>query len=263
MNSRHRKVVVALCLVAAGSIPVRSQVPTSALNRLSSPVDTVRVRAFYELRTAAIAAAGPGAAQQPRTAVLAERAKRDPQLGRALIALLHHENDLVRMSPTPSASDVMEYRVDLAVTVARMHDPTSVDDLLIWVSTGGPVCDALASFGETAVPGLMGVLESNELTHRLAAAWVLGRIAGDTTRSISTSAKAVIRTGLLSTLSREPITEVRLQAVSALAAFSDNDVRDTMERLAASDTAKESGRGLAPRFPVREAAKAWLLKHPR
>ena len=124
--------------------------------------------------------------------------------------------------------------------------------------------DAVISFGEVSVPGLMAALTDTAETQRIAAASDLGRIASDSTRSISASARAAIRTALLHVLNGdERVIEVRLNAIYALLTFTEGDVRSTMVRLAVSDTLSASSAAYRVRYPVREAAKAWLAKHPR
>lgn len=249
-----------LLISSALSASAGAQAAAPVLDRLASPIDSIRAHAFYELSASARSAEGSrnGA---PWTAALAERAKNDQQLGRAIIALLHRENELMIASPSRAAAIDMDYRIDLAVTVARMRDPASVSDLMVWVSIGGSVADALTSFGEVSVSGLLTELRRPEVTHRMSAALVLERIASDSVKSISGSARAAMRTGLVQLLAGEPEVRVRVGAVLALATFSDDDVRRTMERLAVSDPGTEPWPTNAVRYPVREAANAWLAKH--
>lgn len=248
----------ALYLIVAAPMLAGAQTPPVTLQRLASPVDTIRIHAFYALRASATPT-GSG-----RESLLADRARHDRQLGGALIALLRRENQLMRTGASSASigwDNLMDYWLDLSATVAAMRDPGAVDALIPWVSTGGVVRDALISFGEVSVPGLVTMLADPERTQRMAAASDLGQIARDTTRSLSASARAAIRAGLLRVLQDEPVMAVRLEAVGALASFSDNEIRQTMERLAVADTATCSF--CRVQYPVREAAKAWLAKHPK
>lgn len=266
MTRSYSSSMVALCLAIVGLRSACAQTAPATLTRLASPVDSSRVHAFYELDRIARTAIGARATQGPRTAVLAERAKGDRQLATALTTLLHRENELLRTgvrSASMNPDDLMEYRIDLAVTVARMRDPTSVNDLMPWVGGGGAVRDALISFGEAAVPGLIAELTNSEWEQRTTAASTLAVIAGSAPHPLSPPAKASVRAAFLRVLENESDTFVRVHAIDGLATFSDDEVRSTMERLATSDPATDPSRTDAVHYPVREAAKAWLAKHPR
>ncbi len=139
---------LALILCVPGSLIAQGMaIPTA---RLESPVDSVRMNAFYALQAAAYD--GRRHPDKPQTTFLADSARVQPALAATLIKLLEFENALVAAAPAGSLSqDYLEdYYTTLQITVARMRDPASAAALMPGITLA---IEALASFGDVSFPG--------------------------------------------------------------------------------------------------------------
>ncbi|HUF49382.1 MAG TPA: HEAT repeat domain-containing protein [Longimicrobiales bacterium] len=157
---------------------------------------------------------------------------------------------------------MIDYRLDLVTVVAKIRDPRTVGLLLPWLQNGGEAQSAIISFGEVAVPELIRLLDDTNQHQRWGAARTLGMIANSSRNQLNSSSFEAIKVALLQTLRHEEDWLLRLSAVNALAAYSTDDVRNEMERLSRGDTASV-GDGDRRKYPVRDAARAWLSTHPK
>jgi hypothetical protein len=125
MNTlRLRRCVLIIALIPATRSAV-AQHAAPPLARLESPSDTTRMRAFYEMVSAADDRKNHP--DWPRTRFLAERAKSDDRVAVALTGLLDHEN------------------ADALVQV--IHDPTSPNR--------GPAIEALIPLSNEEIRPVM------------------------------------------------------------------------------------------------------------
>lgn len=241
----------------------------SISTELRSPSASVRAKAFYEL----LAAASKGQPHRPgwrgpRTDLLAARARTQDDLATSLIDLLQRENAIVagalaRPASLPKDFDGVGYYGDLSSTVAGLRDPRAIDALVGAMSGNGPIESAVADFGGVAVPAVIRALNSADQHQRWSAVLVLRtmtsrkdelRLTGDATRSITQALLRVIQ-DRQTPLAREA-------AIQALMPISGEDIRAVMERVAATDTTRGYSPKTVSRYPAREAAQAWLAKHP-
>ena len=230
---------------------------------LRSPVDTVRVRAFYELLNTASAGVPRGGSLRPRVERLAEMARRNDEVLTGLIDLLHLENSLgwtARPGLHPEAFS--NYYGDLVGAVAALGDERAIGSLIRVINTGWMAIEGLAALGERAVPEVLKVLDSPEGDHRRGALLTLGRIAERAAQSgISGARLSEIRSALVR-VARDTDPWVRSSAIVALRPFGDDEVRQIVQAIARTDPYSVM-RGGVEVFPVRAAARAWLEEHPR
>ncbi len=249
---------LALILCVPGSLIAQGMaIPTA---RLESPVDSVRMNAFYALQAAAYD--GRRHPDKPQTTFLADSARVQPALAATLIKLLEFENALVAAAPAGSLSqDYLEdYYTTLQITVARMRDPASAAALMPGITLA---IEALASFGDVSFPGVMAVLQGTDEHKHFAAVITLGvMIAGRAQNHLSDASTERAVQALLKE-AQDSTSAGREEAIKGFLSVNNPEIRPVMERLAASDTtASLHAPGRPVRYGVRDAARAWLAAHP-
>jgi hypothetical protein len=258
---------VAIVLALPGE-SVAQRIEISAA-RIQSSNPTVRAQAFYDL-VATVSKGQPARSGWvgPRTDLLVGQAKRQPDLAQTLTGLLGRESEIVvgaRGGALPTGFDAEGYYSDLCRTVAGMRDPGTIKALMPCMQGDGPLMNAIAGFGDAAVPVLIDALGDNNRNTRASAALTLGLIAARATElHVGSAAIASMRGSLLRVVASVDDAFVRQSAAEALMPLSGDDIRATMELIAATDTATAYAPPGRPRgFPLRAAAKAWLSRHPR
>lgn len=228
---------------AAAALP--AQTPTQSLRAFGSSRYEDRREAFDQLTMLV---------RNQRTS-LKSYVRQHPEVSAALIALLEREN---RPDPAKDALPEDSYIGDLIMSVAQLKDPRAVYALAGAIATGKLAEDGLVALGQSAVPVLVNLLRSpsEHEMKRAASAKVLGEIASaHSAVRVDTSA---IRAALVASL-RDPSMFVRRKAVLALESFADQEIREAMQSLAASDSATRMRAGKRI-FPVRDAAQLWLQR---
>lgn len=236
-------------------------IPTT---RLESPTDSVRMNAFNDLQRAAYD--GHHHRDRPTTSFLADSARAEPALAAALIQLLEREN--ARIASVPAGSLSADYfdghYTTLLVTVARIRDPASAPALLPGIAISGAARDALASFGDVALSGVMSALRSPDEHRRFAAVITLAQMLGYRAHSHLSDASTRLIAAALLHEAQDPASSGREQAIEGLLPLSSPGIRPVMERFAATDTTVAFHLpGTAIRYGIRDAARAWLAAHPR
>ena len=253
---------LALILCVPGSLIAQGMaIPTA---RLESPVDSVRMNAFNELQMAAYD--GRRHPDKPQTSFLADSARVQPALAAALIKLLEFENARVASVPPGSLSeDYFDgHYTTLMVTVARMRDPASASALLPGITMSSAASDALASFGEVALSGVMSALHSTEEHQRFAAVLTLAWMVGYRAQNHLSDASTELVVQALLKEAQDSTSAGREDAIRGLLPLSNVEIRPVMERLASTDTTVAfHPPGMAVRYGVRDAARAWLAAHPK
>jgi hypothetical protein len=232
--------------------------------RLRSAVDTVRMAAFYEMARAAYVET-PHSQASP-TSFLVARAKTQPNLAIALIELLEREHAVIAAAPKGSLSSeyLGDYVGDLETTVARMHDPRSVNALAGGIGSSDVVRTAIAGFGEPAVVPIVAATRNPDRDERVGAVLTMKKLLADrAVRPLSDGAVSALRETLMRVLMSREDAFTRASAVEALGTLSDSGIRAEMVRIAATDTTT----GYAPPgrptvYPVKAAAQKWLARHP-
>jgi hypothetical protein len=228
-------------------------------DRLRANSDTVRIQAFYSLVTAA------DAHSTQRLSVLAARAKAQPELGDALLALLDRENEVISHASRGSLSGdyLGSYYVDLAVTVARMGDRRSAAALTHALGSS-VVRNAMAGFGNDAVLPLISAFESHDRDENSGAVLTVERILAEQSSLHLTAANvAALKDALLGIVEGRKDAFTRMSAVNAMEPLDGAEIRIIMLRIATSDTATGyASPGHARPLPVRIAAQRWLAAHP-
>ncbi|HEX5435684.1 MAG TPA: hypothetical protein VFW98_00895 [Gemmatimonadaceae bacterium] len=204
--------------------------------------------------------------QAPPTSFLAARATKQPDLAIALIDLLEHEDAVVAAAAPGSLSGgyLGGYYTDLLVTVARMHDPRSLNALLPGLGISGVIRTTVSGFGEAAVAPVVHTVRSTDRDVRLGAVLTMRQLLADRAiRPLSDGAVRALRDALLGIVAGREDASIRVSAVEALMPLSDEGIRAQMEHIVATDTTT----GYAPPgqptpHPVRAAAKKWLARHP-
>jgi hypothetical protein len=242
--------------IEAQDIPVPSR-------RLASPVDTVRMNAFYQMAGAADDHVHHP--ERPFTSFLAARAHTQPALASALIALLNRENAVVA-STRPNALPpgyLGDYYMTVKVTVARMKDPASVDALLAGTGNSGAIMDALISFGDAAVPGVLRQIQSTDPSVRNVAVATLRYMVEEQAQNhLSAASIARIVPALLLT-ARNPAEGNREDAIRGLMPLANPEIRPVMQSLASDMSPSLRVSGRPDRYGVSDAAKEWLARHPK
>jgi HEAT repeat protein len=206
----------------------------------------------------------------PRTDLLTARARHQDDLATALIALLDHENGLIKAaaaghSALPSDFDAEGYYIDLVYTVAGLRDPRALHALIPAIGNGQPMRSAIAEFGETAVPDVMAALNDPRWSTRLGAIETLDLLVQQqSTHPLTGNSLNVIRSRLLASLRTTTDWSLRLPLINALESFSGDDIRAVMEQIAAREPPPArplpaGARNLDPGV----AARQWLARHPR
>lgn len=243
--------------------PLGAQGITVPIARLQSSSDSVRINAFNELQAAADD--HKRHPDRPWTSFLADSARAQPALAAALIQLLERENTRVASaSPRSLSEDYLDgYYTTLQVTVARIQDPASASALLPGIARSGVIINSLASFGDVALDGVMSALRSKNSHERFAAVETLGEMID---RRPKNGLSAASTERIVQTLLREvadPASPARQPAIEGLMPLSNPEIRPIMTLIASSDTTPALRLpGMAARYGVRDAARAWLAAHP-
>ena len=266
MKTFTRALGIAACVgVSRWAIVLDAQAIVIPSERLNSTVDSVRMNAFQQLE---------GEAQEyrrhpdrPYTSFLADSAKMHPELAAALIHLLERENSVFDAAPVGTVSqDWMEDYITLKVTVGRIEDPASVSALLggMYVASG-PVDVALISFGDLAVDGVLAQFDSARWEVHIGAVGTLAHMVESRAQNhLSDASAARIQKALLLEI-QNPQSSSREEAIEGLMPLNNQAIRAVMERVAATDSAASlhpPGSHGPVRYGVRDAARAWLAKHP-
>ncbi len=248
-----------LILALLGALAGEATAQEVRLQQLRSSVPEERMHAFYALL---YPDGMDGRHLRARAAALASRARRDDALAQELIALAAREQKAMAGVPGSMSEDLSNYYGDVICVVAALADPRSLPVLLTALPNGRLATDGLVVLGDTAVPGVVARVGSEDEGVRSAAVLTLGKMAGSPARSrLSDRSIAAIRSALLRALG-DPNTFVRTNAVESLGAYGDAQVRASLVELAKRDTAAVM-RGGARVFPVRDAAAAWLRAHDK
>lgn len=261
---RLRSAALALLLLGWPLAEAQAQVQIAqVVTDLRSQVDTVRVRAFYQLLDSASAGLPRGGSLRPRVELLAEMARQNDAVLTGLIDLLHVENTLGwKDRPGLHPEAFSNYYGDLVSAVAALKDERAISALVPVINTGGAATDGQAALGERAVPEVLKVLDGPEATRRMGALWTLRKIAERPAGSgISEIRLSEIRSAVLRA-ARDPDPSIRDMAIAALSPFGDDEVRRVIQEIAETDP-HSIARGGVEAFPVREAARRWLREHPR
>jgi hypothetical protein len=228
------------------------------LRKFRADEDSIRVQAFYELIEGPTSAAG-----------LQQLFEREPEhreaITKALLELLAREQQRFTFRPSlvVRSEAAGEYIGDLLEVVAALQDPRAARVLLPAVGIGGMVREGLAALGEDALPLLLDDLSMSE--HESTRVAIL--------RTLQTMSERQDALGLRETHAREirgaglrsledEAARVRSAAIGVLFGFPDEEVRDRIAHLAATDPSSRVQDGVV-RFPVREDARRWLEAHPR
>ncbi len=253
-------VLIAVRFLPTPLIAQGMSIPTA---RLKSPIDSVRMSAFNALQAAAYdGSRHPG---RPQTSFLADSARAQPALAAALIELLVRENARVASVPPGSLSDDYfdGHYTTLLVTVARMRDPASASALLPGITISDAASDALASFGEVALGGVILALHSNDDHRRFAAVLTLAAMVGYRAQNHLSDASTELVVQALLEEAQDSTAVGREDAIRGLLPLSNTEIRPVMERIASTDTtAAFHPPGTAVRYGLRDAARAWLAAHP-
>jgi hypothetical protein len=231
------------------------------LDRLRSPVDSVRAQAFYKI----LNLANPNnnsPSLRPRSAGLARFARSHPELVPALASLLELEN--IRVQSPSLGEEYSNYYGDLIGCVAALRDARAATGLLGAIATGNMAIQGLAALGDVVVPGVIRASraqgETNVVT-RDAAVFTIGEMVhGVNGARLSNSATAAVREALFPAL-RDEDPMVRLTALDAIVVFHDDSVRTAVDRLSRSDPFTKTSAGRST-YPIREKAASYLATMP-
>jgi hypothetical protein len=258
-NMRLSIMLPAAAILAAWSpTPTGAQRLTIRSSELRSVVDSTRASAFENLQRQAYQLTG---GEGTPIMSLAAQAGRDPVLARELGALLERENVRIRNGRPLPEGYFDGYYVNVALTVARMKDPSMFRALLPSLALSDDVRVAVAGAGAAAVPTVIAMLTSDtSAVQRSAAARTLGKIA--TAAPVTALSRREIRDALFAALHHKTDFILRKVAVESLGSFDDPELRAYIATMAREDSATLPGAG-GRRYPVRDAAKKWLASRGR
>ncbi len=237
-------------------------IPTAyLLAELYKPDSAKRASAFYHLLGAPRSETVDLKAASLTAQALMDRAADRPAIVAGLVALLEREALITfRAAPGSLPQWYGDYIGDLVVSVGSLNASSAVKALVAFITTGGAAMDGLARIGPAALPSVLRIADSSDVSVRSSAAIALGKMAANASQTGLTPAQvASIRAKLLSRLS-DSSSSVRTGAVYGLKPFSDPGVRTAILQLQADPSSY--GSGASRTYPVRDAVREWLKAHP-
>jgi hypothetical protein len=247
---------VAWLFILASPLASSAQGISEALERLSSPEDSERVEAFYDL----IGDLTPRAGDAVLALVERRPGERDA-IAVALIDLLERETGHLYFPETgvlQTGSD--GYFGDLIWAVAVLNDVRSVDALVEVIGSGSLARDGIIAIGEPALPAILRGLDRADSDREMSSIMALAEMSKlYQLNNPASPHHDPVRTHLLrATEAENP--HLRIIAAEALSEFRHPDVETAMRALARSDSATRQVNGRTV-YPVREVAKQWLERH--
>lgn len=239
-----------LISIALPLLAMPAQDVSLSLAKLESPDPNVRITAYYELFSPKLGFAVN--AKEGTLKLLSDHPENRVAIVQALISLLRRDNALANQAAPGTLGEAFgDYHASLIWSVATLHDASSVDALLGAIKTGGLATDGLAALGASAIPAVLGAVDSVDPGVRMGATMVLGKMAlQHSSLTLDTASMNVIRSSLLRS-TKDVHYSVRWAAVLSLEPFHDAEVRSVVKRTATIDTSDR----------VRLAADKWLTKH--
>lgn len=256
------------CVVAAivlAGVPLSAQLRPISVpeQRLRSNSEETRMRAFYELLDSASKGVPKFQGLGPRVESLARQAKAQDQIATTLIDLLELENQVERSGTRAlSGEGQIAYYGDLIGAVAALRDARAQAALLGALGTGDLAVEGLVSLGERALAEIVRATRDLDEDRRWGALRALEKLAARRVDlAISARGIEVVRATLVASLS-DSTWGCRVFAILGLAHFDGPDIRTRMQDLAANDSGVRTFEDGSRDFPVRRAARDWILAHP-